>query len=292
MLGLILVPMSVTNWLALLFATPVVWWAGWIFISGAYSALRHRTVDISVLIAMGILAAWSFSVLITVLGMGENFYKAGAMLVMFVLFGHWMELKSRRGTTGALRTLFDLVPPTATVIRAGQEVEVPTAEIVVGDLIRLRPGEMVPVDGVVREGETTIDESMVTGGSVPADRVPGDPVVGGSINRAGSVVVEATKVGSDTVPAIAGKGARAQIEGHAVLVGNPRPLAEAAVATANPEGLAAQLAASGKTAMYVAVDGQPAGVVAVADLIRPSARRLISALKASGLEAVMMTGDN
>src|SRR5688572_29089462 len=121
------------------------------------------------------------------------------MLVTFVLFGHWMEMKSRRGTSDALRALFDLVPPTATVIRNGQEQEIPTAEIRVGDWIRLRPGEKVAVDGIVKEGTTSIDESLVTGESLPVDKVLGDPVVGGSINRSGSIVIEATKVGSDTV---------------------------------------------------------------------------------------------
>ena len=105
----------------------------------------------SVLIAVGVLTAWGFSVLITLTG-GETFYEAAVMLVTFVLFGHWMEMKSRRGTTDALRALFDLVPPTAIVIRNGVEHAVPTAELIVGDRFRLRPGDKVPVDGVVRRG--------------------------------------------------------------------------------------------------------------------------------------------
>ena len=120
------------------------------------------------------------------------------MLVTFVLFGHWMEMKSRRGTTDALRALFDLVPPTARVVRDGREVEVPTSEIVAGDLIRLRPGDKAPVDGEVAEGTTTIDESLVTGESAPVDKRPGDPVIGGSVNRAGAILFRATKVGAET----------------------------------------------------------------------------------------------
>ena len=139
-LGLVLVTGPAANWLMLAFSTPVVWWAGWPFMGGAATSLRHRALNMSVLIATGVLAAWGFSVGLTIAGQGETFYEAAAMLVTFVLFGHWMEMKSRRGTTDALRALFDLVPPTAMVIRNGVEREVPTAEIVVGDRIRLRPG--------------------------------------------------------------------------------------------------------------------------------------------------------
>lgn len=186
------------NWLMFLLATPVVWWGGWIFIAGAYRSLRHRALNMSVLIATGVLAAYIFSVVITAGDLGETFYEAAAMLVTFVLFGHWMEMKARRGTTDSLRALFDLVPPTATVIRNGTEVELPTSEILVGDLIRLRPGEKVAVDGVIESGETSIDESLVTGESLPVDKVAGDAVVGGSINRSGAVTYRATKIGADT----------------------------------------------------------------------------------------------
>jgi Cu2+-exporting ATPase len=187
-----------TNWILFALTTPVVLWGGWIFLSGAVSALRRRVLDMSVLIATGVTAAYGFSVVITIGDLGETFYEAAAMLVTFVLFGHWMEMKARRGTTDALRALFDLVPPTATVVRNGEEVEVPTAEIAAGELIRLRPGDKVPVDGVIEQGETSIDESLVTGESLPVDKAPGDSVVGGSINRSGSVLFRATKVGSDT----------------------------------------------------------------------------------------------
>ena len=186
------------NWMMLLLSIPVVFWAGWIFIGGAYHALKRRTLDMSVLIATGVLAAWGASVILMAVEGEEVFFEAAAMLVTFVLFGHWMEMKSRRGTTDALRALFDLVPPTATVLRAGQEVEVPTADIVVGDTVVLRPGEKVPVDGQILSGTTSIDEALVTGESLPVEKGPGDPVVGGSINRAGSVTFRATRVGADT----------------------------------------------------------------------------------------------
>jgi P-type Cu2+ transporter len=185
------------NWLMLVLSTPVVWYAGWIFIGGAYTSLRSRALNMSVLIAVGVLAAWSFSALITLIG-GETFFEAAVLLVTFVLFGHWMEMKARRGTTDSLRALFDIVPPKATVIRGGAEVEVPTSEIAVGETVLLRPGDKVPVDGVVTAGRSAIDESLVTGESVPVEKGRGDEVVGGSINRSGLLRFATTKVGADT----------------------------------------------------------------------------------------------
>src|ERR687898_988621 len=185
------------NLIMLLLSTPVVFYSGWIFISGSYYSLRRRTLNMSVLIATGVLAAYLFSVLITFIG-GETFYEAAAMLVTFVLFGHWMEMRSRRGTNDALRALFDLVPPQATVIRDDEEVTVPSSEVRLGDTIVLRPGDKVPVDGEVMEGETSIDEALVTGESVPVSKRPGDTVIAGSINRSGSVRFTATAVGADT----------------------------------------------------------------------------------------------
>src|SRR5215204_3429362 len=185
------------NVIMLLLSTPVVFYSGWIFISGAYHSLRRRTLNMSVLIATGVLAAYLFSVLITFLG-GETFYEAAAMLVTFVLFGHWMEMRSRRGTNDALRALFDLVPPQATVIRDGEELTIPSSEVWLDDIVLLRPGDKVPVDGEVTEGETSIDEALVTGESVPVTKRPGDAVIAGSINRSGSVRFRATAVGADT----------------------------------------------------------------------------------------------
>lgn len=197
------VPMLVhpplAHWLELTLSIPVVWWAGWIFISGSWRALRNRTLDMSVLIATGVLAAWMSSLYLTVIGYPTAYYEAACMLVTFVLFGHWMEMKSRRGTSDALRALFDLVPPTAQILRDGKEVEVPTSEVVVNDFIRLRPGDKVPVDGELTEGETDVDEALVTGESRPVKRQPGDMMVGGAINVSGAVTMRATRVGKDTV---------------------------------------------------------------------------------------------
>ncbi|MDQ6748546.1 MAG: HAD-IC family P-type ATPase, partial [Candidatus Dormibacteraeota bacterium] len=185
------------NWLLLLLTTPIVFWAGWLFVGGAFRALQARTLDMSVLIATGVLTAYLFSAYLTVTGGPDTFFDAAAMLVTFVLFGHWMEMRSRKGTTESLRALFDLVPPQATVIRGGQEVQVNTADVVVGDLIRIRPGDKVPVDGVVTAGATNINEALVTGESLPVAKQPGDAVIGGAINQAGSIVMRATRVGAD-----------------------------------------------------------------------------------------------
>src|SRR3990167_9355678 len=161
---------------------------------------RRFFISLAVSIATGVLAAYLFSVLITFIQpASETFYEAAALLVTFVLFGHWMEMKSRRGTSDSLRALFDLVPPKATVIREGKELSIPSAEIVQGDIVLLRPGDKVPVDGQVTEGESSIDESLVTGESIPVSKKSGDRVVGGSVNLTGAVRFKATKVGSDTV---------------------------------------------------------------------------------------------
>jgi Cu2+-exporting ATPase len=452
------------NWIALVISTPVVWWAGWIFIGGAYHSLRRGALNMSVLIATGVLAAYLASVLLTVVGEEDTFYEAAAMLVTFVLFGHWMEMKSRRGTTDALRALFDLVPPKATVIREGQELELPTSDIVVGDLVLIRPGDKIPVDGVIERGDTTIDESLVTGESIPVDKGPGDPVVGGSINQVGSVTFRANKIGAETTlgqivrlvqqaqnskapgqriadkaaqylvilavsaglltfvvwfgivqedflqsltfaisavviacpdalglatptavavgtglgarynilikdaatlenvsrveaivmdktgtltegrprltsvvaggldesqllsvaasaergsehplaraivegardreaalldpedfKAIAGHGLQARVDGREVLVGNGKLMQDRSVALNGLEEKASSLAEAGNTPMFVAVDGRAAGIISVADTIKPSARAAVDMLQDQGIEVIMMTGDN
>ncbi|MBI4068036.1 HAD-IC family P-type ATPase, partial [Candidatus Kaiserbacteria bacterium] len=188
------------SWILLILTTPIVFWTGSIFITGTYYSLKARVLNMSVLIATGVLAAYLFSVLLTLIQPeSETFYEAAALLVTFVLFGHWMEMKSRRGTSDSLRALFDLVPPKATVIREGKEMSIPSAEIVQGDIVLLRPGDKVPVDGDITEGESSIDESLVTGESIPVSKKSGDTVVGGSVNLTGAVRFRATKVGSDTV---------------------------------------------------------------------------------------------
>ena len=452
------------NWLMLALSAPIVWYAGWIFIGGAWTSLRSRALNMAVLVATGVLAAWLSSVLLTVIG-EETFFEAVAMLVTFVLFGHWMEMKSRKGTSDSLRALFDIVPPSATVIRDGQELELPTSEIVVGDLIRLRPGNKVAVDGVVKSGSSSIDESLVTGESIPVEKGVGDELIGGSVNRSGTLTFEATKIGAETAlgqiidlveraqnskapgqrladraagvlvivavsaglltfaawtllsdedvirsltfaisavviacpdalglatptavavgtgigarhnilikdaatlegigaldaialdktgtltlgepavtdliasddrsedqllrlvasaeqgsehplaaaivgaarerglqlaetegfEAVPGHGLEATVGGHRLAIGNARLLERDGIDADGLSEEAARLAGEGKTAMYVAVDGRAAGVVAAADRIRPTARRAIASLKELGLEVALISGDN
>jgi len=184
----------------LLFAltTPVFFYSGWIFLYSSFKALQAKTLNMSVLIAVGITAAYVFSVVLTLLGSSESFYEAAEMLITFVLFGHWMEMKSRRGTTDALQALFDLVPPQARLFKNGKEELVSTSEVKVGDVLILKPGDKVPVDGLVTSGETAVDESLITGESIPVAKKVGDKVIGGSINQSGYVKFKATKVGKDT----------------------------------------------------------------------------------------------
>ena len=456
--------LTARNVIALVLSTPVVFYAGWVFIGGAYTSLRSRALNMSVLVATGVLAAWVGSVALMIAG-EDTFFDAATMLVTFVLFGHWMEMKSRRGTSESLRALFDIVPPTATVIRDGQEVELPTAEIVVGDGVRLRPGDKVPVDGVVTSGSSSLDESLITGESVPIEKSEGDDVVGGSINRAGTLTFRATKIGADTAlgqiidlvqraqsskapgqrladraaavlvivavsagvitfavwlglsdasvirsltfsvsavviacpdalglatptavavgtgigarhgilikdaatlegvgaldaialdktgtltigepvltdvrsvgeltehdllrlvataergsehplaralvtaaeqrgleltepsrfEAISGLGLTATVEGHELAIGNERLLERSGMTIDGLRNDAAQLAGEGKTAMYVAVDGHPAGLVAAADQPRPTAKAAVARLQTLGLEVAMISGDN
>src|SRR2546427_3250714 len=185
-------------WLLFLLTTPVYFYSGWIFLYSSFRALQQRTLNMSVLIATGITAAYSFSVLLTILQSSDSYYEATALLITFVLFGHWLEMRSRRGTTHALEALLQLVPPQARVLRDGKETLIPTSQVQAGDIIILKPGDRVPVDGRILEGETAIDESLVTGESLPVAKTVGDNVIGGSINQSGSVRFEATRVGEET----------------------------------------------------------------------------------------------
>ena len=184
--------------LALVLSLPVVGYSGWIFFEGAYRALRARTLDMMVLVAVAIAAGWLYSVVVTLTGGGEVFYEAASVLTAFVLLGHWFEMRARGGANDAIRTLLELAPPRAVVLRDGEPIEVPTAEVGVDDLLLVRPGAKIPVDGVVEDGESEVDESMVTGESLPVPKQIGAEVIGASVNTTGTLRVRATKVGSDT----------------------------------------------------------------------------------------------
>jgi len=184
-------------WLLLL-SLPVIFYSAWIFFDGAVRALRARTLDMMVLVAVAIGAGWLYSLVVTLTGGGDTFYEAATVLAAFVLLGHWFEMRARGGANDAIRALLDLAPPMATVIRDGQIVEIPTAEVRVADLMLVRPGDKIGVDGVIEEGRSEVDESVVTGESLPVSKAPGSEVIGATINKNGTLRVRATKVGADT----------------------------------------------------------------------------------------------
>jgi len=187
-------------------ATPVQFWAGWRFYRGAWGALRHKTADMNTLIATGTSAAYFYSliaVLLPDLFAGAEvelglYFDTSAMIITLVLLGRFLEARARGQTSEAIKTLIGLKPKTAIVIRDGEERGIFVDDVQVGDLILVRPGERVPVDGIVRQGYSSIDESMITGESIPVEKKVGDEVIGGTINKTGSFQFEATKVGKDT----------------------------------------------------------------------------------------------
>ncbi len=183
---------------SLLLSLPVIFYSCSIFFVGAVRALRARTLDMMVLVAVAVGAGWLYSLVVTLTGGGDVFYEAASVLAAFVLLGHWFEMRARGGANDAIRALLDLAPPVAVVLRDGQPVEVPTAEVVVGDLLLVRPGSKIAVDGVVEEGDSEVDESMVTGESLPVHKEAGATVIGATINKNGTLRIRATKVGADT----------------------------------------------------------------------------------------------
>ncbi|CAN5499816.1 heavy metal translocating P-type ATPase [soil metagenome] len=186
------------DWFSLILSLPVIFYSAWIFFDGAWRALRARTLDMMVLVAVGVGTGWLYSVVVTLTGGGEVFYEAATVLASFVLLGHWVEMRARGGANDAIRTLLELAPPRAVVLRDGEELEVPTSEVIPGDLMLVRPGAKIPTDGTVEEGASEIDESMVTGESLPVVKTPGSTVIGATVNTTGTLRVRATKVGADT----------------------------------------------------------------------------------------------
>jgi len=200
-----------SQWIELILATPVILWSGWPFFTRGYNSFRTMNLNMFSLIAMGVGAAYIFSI-VAVLAPGifpEGFrgagghvgvyFEAAAVIVTLVLLGQLMELRAREGTGKAIRALLDMAAKTARLIRPdGTEAEVPLEDVNVGDHLRVRPGDKVPVDGVVVEGRSSIDESMISGEPVPVEKVGGDKVTGATINGTGSLVMEATRVGTDT----------------------------------------------------------------------------------------------
>ena len=446
-----------------LLASAAILYPAWPFVVGAVRALRNGVLNMAVLVLLSVGTGYLFSVGSTFLFKGQQFYEASAVLLVFILLGHWLEMRARAGASEAIRKLMDLAPPMATVIRDGRESELPTADVLVGDTILVRPGGKIPVDGEIFEGTSDIDESMLTGESMPVSKHPGDPVIGATINRTGSFRYRATKIGADTalaqivklvqeaqnskapaqlladrasqwlvlaailiglatfatwfwamgstllfaltltitvfviacpdalglatpmavmvgtglgamngilfknasaledatkldvivfdktgtltmgqpkvveiVPAegrsadevlrlaaalerssehplavaileragdlslpeaagfanLEGKGARAQVEGSAVLVGNRRVMDEEQIALAGLEADSERLKGAGRTVVHVARGGELIGLIAIADATRPTSAATVAALRERGVKVAMITGDN
>ena len=207
-----LMPGQLSNWVQFALATPVVLWAGWPFFERGWASLRTRNLNMFTLIAMGVGVAWVYSVVAAAApgvfpaafrnmdGSVPVYFEAAAVITALVLLGQVLELGARERTSGALKALLDMAPKTARRIRPdGTDEEATLDLIVVGDRLRVRPGEKVPVDGEIVEGRAALDESMVTGESMPVTRTVGEAVIGGAINKTGSFVMRADKVGADTL---------------------------------------------------------------------------------------------
>jgi Cu+-exporting ATPase len=207
-----LIPGQMSNWIQFALATPVVLWCGWPFFERGWTSLRTRRLNMFTLIAMGVGVAWLYSVVAVVAptlfppaflkadGSAPVYFEAAAVITVLVLVGQILELRAREQTSGAIRALLDLTPKTARRIRAdGVDEDVSLDQIAVGDRLRVRPGEKIPVDGELLDGRVAVDESMVTGESMPVTKDVGDRVVAGALNKTGSFIMRADKVGADTL---------------------------------------------------------------------------------------------
>jgi Cu+-exporting ATPase len=201
-----------TLWIELALGTPVVLWCGWPFLVRGWNSFRRWNLNMFSLISMGVMAAWLFSVVAVLVpgifpdgfrdaeGHVGVYFEAAAVIVVLVLLGQVMELRAREGTGKAIRALLDLAAKTARIIRDdGREEEIPLENVQVGDRLRVRPGDKVPVDGLVVDGRSSVDESMITGEPIPVEKVAGEQVTGATINGTGTLVIEATRVGADTM---------------------------------------------------------------------------------------------
>lgn len=218
--------LMINPWVQLALATPVQFFAGWPFYRGAYHSLKTGSANMDVLVALGTSVAYFYSLISLFAGWNVYYFESAAMLMTIILLGKLLEAVARGKTSEAIEKLMGLQAKTARVLRDGVEMDIPVDEVLVGAFILVRPGERVPVDGVIQEGNTSIDESLLTGESLPVEKKPGDDVVGASINKYGSFTFQATKVGQDTVLAQiirmveAAQGSKAPIQRLADRVSN------------------------------------------------------------------------
>ncbi len=199
MFGNFATPFGMERKLFLFFAaTAAIAYPVWPFVVAAVRAARNGVANMATLIVLSVGTGYLFSVGATFFYDSEVFFEASAVLLVFILLGHWLEMRARAGASDAIRALMDLAPPMATVVRAGVETQVPTAQVLAGETVVIKPGDKIPVDGEVIEGSSQVDESMLTGESMPVKKVVGNPVTGATINKSGSFRYKATKVGADT----------------------------------------------------------------------------------------------
>jgi Cu+-exporting ATPase len=204
------IDLGVVNWIGLLLTTPVVGWAGWPFFQRGWASIVNRSPNMFTLIAMGVGAAYLYSAAATIVpaafpegfrmhGAVETYFDTAVVITLLVLLGQVLELRARSQTSSAIKALLGLAPKTARRVRGQVEEDIPLPHVAVGDLLRVRPGERIPVDGVVDDGRTSVDESMVSGEPVPVEKETGSPVTGGTVNGTGSIVMRAERVGADTL---------------------------------------------------------------------------------------------
>lgn len=201
-------PMILRNfWIQFILATPVQFWAGFTFYRAAIKAIKHRTANMDTLVVIGTTVAFGYSVfvilfpqLVTKIGIEPMpYFDTTAIIIGLILLGRYFEAKAKAGTSEAIKKLIGLQAKTAKVLRNDKEIDIPISEVIIGDIIRVRPGEKIPVDGIIIEGESSIDESMITGESIPADKAKGDVVVGATMNKTGTFSFKATKIGGETM---------------------------------------------------------------------------------------------
>jgi Cu+-exporting ATPase len=198
---------EVNFYLQLIFQTPIQFWVGWQFYVGAWKTAKHKSADMNTLIAVGTSAAYLYSVLATFFPglfsaqglMAEVYFDTAGAIIILILLGRLLEARAKGQTSEAIKKLIGLQAKTARVIRDSHEMDIPVEDVAIGDLVIVRPGEKVPVDGLIKEGRSSVDESMITGESIPVEKNPGDQVIGATINKTGSFKFEATKVGKDTM---------------------------------------------------------------------------------------------
>ncbi len=192
------IPMEIALTLQAILATPVQFWAGWQFYSGAWAAARQKTTDMNTLIAVGTSAAYFYSLVALLRGSTELYFDTAAAIITLILLGRLLEARAKGRASAAIKKLLGLQPKTARLLRDGKELDIPVEEVRVGDVILVRTGEKIPVDGVVLEGRSSVDESMITGESIPVEKMAGAEVIGATLNKTGSFQMRATKVGKET----------------------------------------------------------------------------------------------